>query len=65
MDPKKKETNQQTESLTLFLKPETDPKNEELDPNKEETNQQTENLKLFQNRKRTQKKVKRINKMRI
>ena len=41
--PKKEETDQQTESLKLFLKT----GNEEKDPKKEKTGQLTENLKLF------------------
>ena len=33
-DQKKEETNQQTENLKLFWKPETDPKYKEMDPKK-------------------------------
>ena len=53
--PKKEETNQQTESLKLFLKIGNKPKKLGNRPKKlgigpkkkEETDQQTENLKLF------------------
>ena len=36
-DPKNEETDQQTEILIFFRKPETDPKIEETDPKNEET----------------------------
>ena len=45
--PIKEETDQKTEILKLFWKPETDPKNEGTAPKKDETDQQTENLKLY------------------
>ena len=66
-DPKKEETNQQTENLKLFFENrKLTQKKEETDPKKKKTDQQIKNLKLLlKTRNGPQKKRKPINKQRI